>query len=341
MKKLPAFGGPLIAAAATVGVSLALAASPPTVTTGAAKEVAATSAIVTGKVNPNGQQTTYAFQYGQDTTYAGETAPQSGGSGTTATEVTATVSGLRPGTTYHVRLVAASGGVSAAGNDITFKTTGVAPPAGVLPTVATAPAMVTDVHDAVLSGTIGPSTTPVTYFFRLGPGLPYGVETIPQHLPASTSPRSVTAPVGGLASDHTYHYRLVVLGEGDEAAAGSDMTFTTGAIGRLAPRALQLRASPAVQHHLPAVVHVSGRLVPPSGVSGSRACEGFVTITFRRAHEVAIQVLHAGLRTSCTFSLPVRFSSAKRLHGGHLVVEAVFPGNQVLHRITSRTRVVV
>jgi hypothetical protein len=246
-----------------------------------------------------------------------------------------TVTGLRAGTTYHFRLLAASGTSSVAGSDVTFTTPGVTPPAALLPTVSTGTASATDAHDATLTGAVGPSAVPVRYYFEVGTGVPYVLRTIPGQLPAATAARTVSAPLSGLQGGRTYHYRLVVEGEGGELAAGKDATLNTAALNRLSPRGLVVLASPPFQRRLPAVVTVSGRLLLPAGVSRAQGCQGFVTITFRRAHEVAIQVLRAGLHRDCTYVLPVRFSSARRLHGGRLVVEVVFPGNQVLHRFTA------
>ena len=332
------FAATALAGALIAGGS-ALAASPPVATTGPAKEVAPTTATLTGAVAPGGQATTYAFQYGQSTDYASETATQTANASSTTQPATATIAGLRPGTTYHFRLVASGAGGNAAGSDGTFTTAGVAPPAGGLPAAATGTANVTDSHDAVLTGTIAPSATPVRYYFQLGTGVPYDVQTLPAQAPGSTAPQTVSAPVSGLAGATTYHYRLVVAGEAAEVAAGADHTFSTSELGRINPLGLVVRAFPEVQRRLPAVVTVSGTLQYPASLTASRACKGYVTVTFRRAHEVAIQVLRAGLHSNCTFSLPVRFSDARRLQGGHIVVEVVFPGNHALRRATTRRAV--
>ena len=329
------------AALVIAGASGAFASSAPTVTTTAAKEVTDTTARITGTVDPAGQQTRYAVQYGQNTGYEQESAVQSTGSETTTQSVEIALSALRPGTTYHARLLAANASGTGAGADVTFKTTGVAPPAGAVAQAASGPAIVRDAHDVTLTGTVGARSVPVSYYFEMGTSLPYDVQTIPQQLPVGATPTSVSAPIGGLEAGQTYHYRLVVIGEGGEQTSGADATVLTSEVGRLSPNSLVVNAMPAVQRNLPATVTVSGRLVPPAGVKLTRACQGFVTITFRRVHEVAIQVLRAGLHTDCTFSLPVRFSSARRLHGGHLVVEVVFPGNGVLHRRTTRTAIQV
>src|SRR5438132_8378511 len=58
------------------------AAGAPSATTGPALSVTSTSANLTGSVNPNGQSTTYAFQFGTTTGYGSQTNPQPASSGT-------------------------------------------------------------------------------------------------------------------------------------------------------------------------------------------------------------------------------------------------------------------
>jgi uncharacterized repeat protein (TIGR01451 family) len=83
-----------------------IAAAAPSATTGAASSVSTTSATLNGTVNPNGQQTTVQFEYGSDTGY-GSIAPISGVfTGTTAQAVSANLTGLVPGASYHFRLTA-------------------------------------------------------------------------------------------------------------------------------------------------------------------------------------------------------------------------------------------
>jgi hypothetical protein len=115
---------PLIAA---VAASLLLAASAqaavPTATTGNANGVTQTSAKLNGTVKPNGQATTWHFEFGTTTAYGANT-PESGpipaGSGNTGVAADATP--LAPGTVYHYRLVATNGSGSIPGKDRSFTT---------------------------------------------------------------------------------------------------------------------------------------------------------------------------------------------------------------------------
>jgi hypothetical protein len=111
--------------------------------TGPASAITATSAIVSGFVNPDGQPATYAFELG---VYAG-VATQYGivlsgqaGAGTTLLERSLTLTGLQPGTTYAYRISGASGFGTVEGTPLTFTTSGlpaalvVSPPLPMLPT---------------------------------------------------------------------------------------------------------------------------------------------------------------------------------------------------------------
>ena len=108
----------------------------PIVTTGSSSSVSSTSATVSGTVNPQGQPTTYHFDYGTDTNY-GSTSPASppypsAGSGTNAQPESANLTGLTAGVTYHYRIEATNASGTSHGADQTFTTTGgpVGPPSG-------------------------------------------------------------------------------------------------------------------------------------------------------------------------------------------------------------------
>ncbi len=102
----------------------------PILTVGQATNVTNNGATVNGTVNPNGVATTVHFVYGTQptlTTGTSTTADQSIGSGTTAVPVTATLTGLTPGTTYYFEPVAVSNGVTTLGPIQSFATTSAGP----------------------------------------------------------------------------------------------------------------------------------------------------------------------------------------------------------------------
>jgi hypothetical protein len=94
----------------------------PTVVTGGASSVGATSATIHGSVNPNGVATTYHFQYGTSKSYGKTTTSHSAGSGHSAVSVRARLGGLHPGAIYHYRIVATSAAGTSRGADRTFRT---------------------------------------------------------------------------------------------------------------------------------------------------------------------------------------------------------------------------
>src|SRR5579863_5398512 len=103
------------------------AASPPSSTTGTPSNVGQSSATLTGTVNPNGQATTYYFEYGTTTSYGTQTSPANVGSGSTPVAVHMAIFGLTANTTYHYRLVAQSSAGTTNGADQTLTTTTTTP----------------------------------------------------------------------------------------------------------------------------------------------------------------------------------------------------------------------
>lgn len=102
------------------------ATQPPTAVTGSASSIGPSTATVSGTVNPNGQATTYHFDYGTTTGYGAQApAPPdpSAGSGTTNQSVSANLTGLTASTTYHYRLVATNASGTTTAADQTFITT--------------------------------------------------------------------------------------------------------------------------------------------------------------------------------------------------------------------------
>jgi hypothetical protein len=90
-----------------------------------AEEVAETSAKLTGFLNPNNSPTTYHFEYGTDTGYGNRIpaeAEESAGSAGKAIKVSADLSGLKGGTAYHFRIVAANASGESQGADREFST---------------------------------------------------------------------------------------------------------------------------------------------------------------------------------------------------------------------------
>jgi len=114
------------AAGTTIGGDRTFAtAGPPAARTGAARDVGPTSATLMGSVDPAGRSTSWYFEYGTTTGYGSRTSSKGAGSSFGSRDAASGVSGLRPGTTYHYRLVARNDLGTTRGADATFATAGV------------------------------------------------------------------------------------------------------------------------------------------------------------------------------------------------------------------------
>ena len=183
-----------------------------------------TTSTLNATINPEGIATTYHFDYGTTSSYGHSTATASAGSGTASTALSAALSGLAPGTTYHYRAVAVSAGGTIAGHDASFATSKT--PA---PTVATGAASAVSTTTASLNGSIDPRGVSTRYYFE------YGIKSPRTRTPtasagAGTATLAVSAPLSRLAPGTTYLYRLVAVGA--STVRGSTRSFTTA---RIAP----------------------------------------------------------------------------------------------------------
>lgn len=96
----------------------------PTATTEAALLVKKNSAELRGLVNPKGTATNCWFEYGTTTSYGFKTAVKPAGAGSSNVLAHEIIEGLKPGSTYHFRLVAESVNGRTNGADFSFVTTG-------------------------------------------------------------------------------------------------------------------------------------------------------------------------------------------------------------------------
>jgi subtilisin family serine protease len=204
---------------------------PPTVTTEPAENVTRETARLVGRVNPNGLDTNYWFEYGKTTNYD-YTEPRlasppgyslgSGGFSDVVAWNDIGPSTLELGTTYHYRVVASNAAGTTYGEDRTFKTLDYLPIAG------TRPASQINETWATLNGKLETRSESANYYFQFGKTTSYG-STSPAP-PGETAPPKVQMPVlrdvYGLQPGTTYHFRLVAVASSG-TDYGEDQTFTT------------------------------------------------------------------------------------------------------------------
>src|SRR5690348_16911008 len=197
----------------------AATASAPSATTGPTTSLGATTATVSGTVDPGGQATTWYVEYGTTTAYGTKTGSASAGSGSSVVSVSASLSGLTPGTTYHYRVTATNGAGTDHGADAVFTTL-------VPPVATTGSASSIGATTATLNGTVDPNGRDTSFYFEYGTSTSYGTKTSSHDAGSSTSPQAESAAITGLQAGQTYHFRLVATSDAG-TSTGADATFTT------------------------------------------------------------------------------------------------------------------
>ncbi len=203
----------------------------PTATTSPAVEVSNTVETLNGSVEPEGEAVTECrFEYGLVGAEPGHyehsvLCEQAPGSITgVSVGVSATVSGLLPGATYHFRLDARNANGTGSSQDATFTT---------FPGAGGESFSNAGSSDATLHANVVPGGTLTYYYFEYGPGTGYGLVTPLESAGAGTGNVSVEAKIEGLSPDTTYHFRVVASSaDGVVHAPGSVFsTLPAGALG--------------------------------------------------------------------------------------------------------------
>lgn len=199
-------------------------AQAPVVVTGAASNIKDSTVILNANVNANGAATNGFYQYGLTLAYGSTTASSSLGSGTSATPLQATVTGLACATQYHFRAVATNAGGTTNGLDNTFTTSACPPP----PTVTTSAATEITQTGATLNGTVNPNGGVTYRRFDYGLTASYGTTSPDIDIDNGMAVVPVSFTITGLACNTQHHYRAVGQNSGG-TNVGNDLTFTTAA----------------------------------------------------------------------------------------------------------------
>jgi hypothetical protein len=206
--------------------------------------VSANGAQLQGGVYPNGDDTSYWWEYGTTTAYGQETPHVDIGSGTPAAPAVsapAVLTGLQPNTTYHYRLDAENAVGAVDGYDFTFTTpaappttvptppppTTITPPKSTPPTTTrpiaappplpSAPSLgklrivALGAGTATASATINPHGAPTTYYLAYGT-----TPALPRRAPSGSSAKAGVATwhLHGLAAGRVYYLRVVAINAG-------------------------------------------------------------------------------------------------------------------------------
>jgi len=193
-------------------------------TTEAATQITGTSAQLHASFEGDGtSETHYFFEWGSSAAYGNKTpAPPGVAVPATSGKVDldpVTISGLDGASTYHFRVVASNATGTTAGNDLRFKTA----EAPVLSNLGTRNVTA---GSAELTGEINPRYGRTAYHFEWGPTAAYGnVIPVPSGDAGNgNSLVAVSAQLGGLSPESTYHFRLVASNEYGTTTS-TDQTF--------------------------------------------------------------------------------------------------------------------
>jgi hypothetical protein len=205
----------------------------PIVTTGPTSIVEATTATVTGKIEPaTGIDVSCEFRYGGSTEYEQSASCEPAGPFSSLNAVTAVLVGLKPEATYHYRLEGATSSGTTPGADATFTTlVKVVSP----PTVSIKPVTPIAQNSATFNGKINPNEAETKYHFE------YSTEAAgtnwtslaEQSAGKGSSEVSVTETATGLTGHTTYYVKLVAENSCEQGVTGcgantsSKEVFTT------------------------------------------------------------------------------------------------------------------
>lgn len=186
---------------------------PPTAVTLAATS-SGSSGRLRGAINPRGFTGTYWFQWGPTETYGNVTPSTSFSAGVQEFEVFRDITALQAGTTYHYRLVIASGGNTIFGDDSLLATP--------LPSVRTQ-LPTTLGRDTTLLGTVNSQGFPTRAWFEWGTTEAYG-NTTSEWTPPQAGDMPLWATISPLEPGTIYHARIVAR-SGDLIVRGANISF--------------------------------------------------------------------------------------------------------------------
>lgn len=202
------------------------AVSAPTVETNTSAVVSNSTAVVTGRVTPNGAPTAYWYEYGLSTALGQRTNAQSIGSGFGAIPSPGYITGLSANTTYYIRLSAENSVGTVNGTTYSFKTNTNPPPQGSAPAVGTQAASDVERTTAQLNGRVDANGAQTTYWFEWGDNVNFGRTTPLLSAGDGTVAVAVSASLTGLEPRTRYYFRINAQNQFG-TVNGARLNFTT------------------------------------------------------------------------------------------------------------------
>lgn len=201
-------------------------ASAPIVTTDQGPAPSNSTAVVTGKVVPNGAQTSYWYEYGPTNALGTRTNSQGIGSGFAQINAPAYITGLSANTTYYYRLSAQNAFGTVNGAMYSFATNNNPPPVVKAPTARTDPADNIERTTAVARGSVNPGSVQTSYWFEYGETNDLGGVTAFQSAGNGNAAVAASASLSDLKPMTEYFYRLNAQNQFG-TVNGSILSFTT------------------------------------------------------------------------------------------------------------------
>src|SRR3989344_6380700 len=184
------------------------------------------TAVVTGKVTPNGAPTAYWYEYGVSATLGERTSSQSVGSGWSAIPSPGYITGLRANTLYYFRLSAQNAYGTVNGAMYSFNTNDDPPPPGLPPTASTNAATDVTRVSATLNARVNPRGSQTTYWFEYGGSTELGQVAAFQSGGSGEASLTVSASVSGLNPLTKYYFRINAQNQFG-TVNGATQSFTT------------------------------------------------------------------------------------------------------------------
>lgn len=186
-------------------------AGAPSATTNTSVAPTDTTAVVTGTVTPNGDFTSYWYEFGTSASLGNKTSNQNIGSGFAAIPATGYITGLTKNTTYYFKLVAENQYGKVSGSQHSFRTTeGTPPPVGGVPEAKSIAASGISRTSVTLHGEVTPNKAATQYWFEYGKTANLGNTTALTGAGSGSTKVPVSVSLTDLNPSTSYYFRINV-----------------------------------------------------------------------------------------------------------------------------------